>query len=137
VPDDLTIKLWREHVAALIDRGGYDPDRDLLILDGMPRSLTQARMLDDLIEPLIIIHLIASDLDAMVRRMRLRARKQGRHDDVDENVIRRRFEVYAAATAPVLDHYDADLLTTIDGMGTIDEVSARVWEAIRPVVETI
>ncbi|MDY7107425.1 MAG: nucleoside monophosphate kinase, partial [Planctomycetota bacterium] len=37
VPDDLTIRLWQDHVRGLIDAGTYDPTRDILLLDGMPR----------------------------------------------------------------------------------------------------
>jgi adenylate kinase len=136
VPDDLTIDLWKAHVAGLIERGDYVPDRDLLMLDGMPRSLAQAEILEDVIEPLVIVHLVAKDLDEMVRRMKLRAEKEGRHDDADEGVIRRRFEVYEAETAPVLGHYDAGLVVEIDGMGTIDEVADRVCSAVTPVYES-
>lgn len=130
VPDDLTIELWRGHVRDMIAGGAYDPQNDLLILDGMPRSVNQARMLDDLIDPIIIIHLVAPDLDEMVHRMRLRAEKQGRHDDADESVIRRRFEVYEAETAPVLHHYDESIIAAVDGLGTIDEVHERIRDAM-------
>ena len=135
VPDDLTMAIWRAYVDGLIESGAYRPDNDLLLLDGMPRSTAQATILDDVIEPLVVIHLDAPDLDEMVRRMKLRAEKEGRHDDADESVIRRRFEVYRAETSPVLGHYDDDLIAEIDAMGTVDEVAERVWEAVAPVHE--
>jgi len=133
VPDDLTIELWKDFVAGLAKAGTYDPARDLLLLDGMPRSVAQAEMLDGVIEPLAIIHFTVDDIDAMVQRMKLRAEKEGRHDDADENVIRNRFDVYRNETAPVLDHYDKGLAIDIDAMGTIEDVHERVKAAIEPV----
>jgi len=49
-------------------------------------------------------------------------------------VIRRRFEVYEEETAPVLDHYDEELVIDIDAIGTIDEVAERVREAVGSLV---
>jgi adenylate kinase len=133
VPDDLTIQLWQDHVQGLVDGGEYDPQRDTLLLDGMPRSVNQANMLDGLIEPKAVLHLVARDIDEMVQRMKKRAETEGRHDDADENVIRNRFDVYARETAPVLEHYDSALVHEIDAMGTIDEV----FERARAVLERL
>jgi adenylate kinase len=135
VPDDLTIRLWQDHVQQLIDAGSYDPGHDILLLDGMPRSVPQAEMLDGLIDPLAIIHFTVGDIDEMVQRMKLRAEKEGRHDDADENVIRNRFEVYRNETAPVLDYFDPGLVIEVDAIGTIDEVHGRVKSAVMPVYE--
>jgi len=136
VPDDLTIELWQDHVKGLIDAGTYDPGHDILLLDGMPRSVPQAEMLDGLIEPLAIIHFTVGDIDEMVKRMKLRAEKEGRHDDADENVIRNRFDVYRSETAPVLDHFDPGLVIEVDAIGTIEEVNERVKSAVMPVYES-
>jgi adenylate kinase len=133
VPDDLTIELWQAHVQSLIDRGAYRPAHEMLMLDGMPRSENQARILETVIEPLVIVHLVAQDIGQMVQRMKLRAEKQGRHDDADESVIRRRFEVYDAETAPVLAHYDPALIVEIDALGSVEEVAERVRAAVLPV----
>jgi adenylate kinase len=102
VPDDLTIQVWQQHVRDLIENEKYNPDSDMLILDGMPRSINQAKIIGEHIEVLKIIHLVAADINEMVERMKGRARREGRHDDADEKVIRRRFEVYEQETAPVL-----------------------------------
>lgn len=124
VPDELTVELWRAHVAGMIERGEYDPGADVLLLDGIPRSEGQASMMEGLIAPAAIIHLVVSDLDAMVLRMKGRAEKEGRADDADEAIVRNRFTVYDRETAPVLDHYDPALVRDIDAQQTIDEVFA-------------
>jgi adenylate kinase len=130
VPDDVTVELWQDHVRGLVASGTYRPQEHILILDGIPRSLEQARMLEQHIEPLGILHLVARDIDEMVRRMKQRAETDGRADDADESVIRRRFEVYAAETAPVLGAYDQNLVHDVDAMGTIDEVEVRVRQVM-------
>lgn len=132
VPDDITIRIWKEHMDHLIAAGAYRPGDQMLCLDGIPRNLSQARVLDAYIQPMAIIHLAARDLDAMVMRMLRRARKEGRHDDADEDVIRNRFEVYRKETQPVLDHYGAHLVTRIDPMGTPAQVLCEILKVIAP-----
>ncbi len=134
VPDELTIRLWEQHVAQLISRGLYTADRDILLLDGIPRSVAQAEAMHDYIDVLLVVHMIAANLDEMVRRMQQRATEQGRTDDADDAVIRRRFEVYEQETAPVLGAYDASLIASVDGLGTPVEVLLRVLQAIVPCV---
>jgi adenylate kinase len=70
------------------------------------------------------------DRDEVVQRLLKRAEIEGRADDT-EDVIRRRQEVYAEQTAPLLEVYAGrDLLVEVDGMGSVDEVSARVFTAL-------
>ena len=57
VPDELTIELWRDYVRTQVDEGTYRPASDLLLLDGIPRSLGQARALDDSVDVLRVVHL--------------------------------------------------------------------------------
>lgn len=133
VPDDLTIELWQQHMKALIAAGKYSPDKDLLILDGIPRSRYQAMAMDLYIRVLRIIHLICPNIDEMVKRMMRRAHKENRPDDADEKVIRRRFDVYEHETRPVLSHYDPKLIGEVNAVGTPAEVLMHVLETVVPV----
>ena len=137
VPDFLTVRLWRQHVEQLIARELYDPASDILLLDGIPRSKPQAESMCEHINPVMIIHLVCEDVDEMVRRMQKRATEQGRPDDADESVIRKRFEVYADQTAPVLACYDSELITDIDALGTQAEVLLRILSAVVPQINDI
>ena len=132
VPDDLTVELWKQHVANLVASGVYHPDRDLLVLDGIPRSITQAEALDDLIEVVGIVHLEAPNLDILIERMKRRADEQGRHDDADEAVVRHRFEVYEAETRPVLAFYPTNLVSSVSAMGPPVDVLHRVLGVVAP-----
>jgi adenylate kinase len=132
VPDFLTVRLWRQHVEQLISRELYKPEFDVLLLDGIPRSVPQAESMKEYINPCMIIHLVCEDLDEMVRRMQKRATEQGRPDDADESVIRKRFEVYREQTAPVLACYDKSIISDIDALGTQADVLLRVLSAVLP-----
>jgi adenylate kinase len=133
VPDELTMRLWRQFMEGLVKVGKYSPRADLLLLDGIPRSRTQAAMLEPCIVPLLVLHLAAPDLNQMVVRMKRRALKENRPDDADESIIRRRFEVYEAESKPVLSHYDKKLVAEVNAIGTPAEVLLRVLQALVPV----
>ncbi len=132
VPDDLTVRLWRQYVQGLIDTNQYRPDTDLLVLDGIPRSAAQAAMLDEHIDVLRVVHLVCTDTDALVNRMKKRAQHSNRPDDADEKIIRRRLEVYQQETEPVLDFYDAALISNVDAVGLPGEILMNVLDTIIP-----
>jgi adenylate kinase len=99
------------------------------VLDGFPRNLTQASSLEQLLtergEEIDAVVELQVPEDELVRRLLGR----GRTDDT-EDVIRRRQEVYREETAPLLEHY-RDRLVTIDAVGTVEEITDRVSDALR------
>lgn len=133
VPDELTVEMWRQNMHAQTVLSLYKPRVDLLVLDGIPRSLGQAKALEPYIDVLQIVHLVCPDLDAMVERMKKRAIKENRLDDADERVIRRRFDVYERETSPVLAHYSDAIVTDVSAIGSPAEVLEHVLEAVIPV----
>lgn len=135
VPDQITIDLWREHIAEHVRAGCYSPERDLLILDGIPRNVPQTELMDDLVEVLGVILLAAADPEQMLQRLRGRALKEGRADDAKDDVIRRRLAIYAEETEPVLAHYPPPLLHRIDALGTPARVLQRVLCVLAPIQE--
>jgi adenylate kinase len=87
------------------------------------------------IDPFMIIHLVREDIDEMVRRMQKRATEQGRPDDADESIIRKRFEVYREQTAPVLAYYNDEIIANIDALGTQAEVLLRILSKVVPALK--
>jgi adenylate kinase len=132
VPDELTVQLWQEHTRTLQQHDIYSPKSDLLILDGIPRSVNQAKALEPYVNVLRVVHLTFKNMDDMVKRMKRRAARENRRDDADEAVIRRRFEVYKNETAPVLGCYDKGLISDVNAIGTPAEVLLHVLEAVVP-----
>ena len=135
VPDELTCRLWYQYVQGLINTNKYNPATDVLVLDGIPRSVSQAETLDEHIEVMGIIHLVCDDMEEVVGRMKRRAEIQNRPDDADEAVIRRRFEVYTEETQPVLGHYDASLVHDVTALGNPGDILLHILEKVIPAIE--
>lgn len=133
VPDDLTIEMWRENMHAQTVLSLYKPAVDLLILDGIPRNVGQAKVMSRYLDVLGVIHLTCRDIDEMVHRMKRRALKENRLDDVDEKVIRKRFDVYERETAPVLAQYDSSIIHEVDASGSPARVLMHVLEVVVPI----
>lgn len=133
VPDELTVELWRENARARAVLGYYKPHHDILILDGIPRNVNQAKLIANDINVLGIVHLVCRDQDEMVKRLRRRALKENRRDDAQEEVIRHRWKVYEDETAPVLAHYPADRVFHVDAMGSPACVLSHILDQLVPV----
>jgi adenylate kinase len=133
VPDEVTIELWQDYMNKRIAEGSYDPSTMLLVLDGLPRTVNQAKVIEPFIDVLGIVHLNAKDKEAMVQRLRQRAIQQQRTDDAKEEVVRNRLDIYERETRPVLDAYDASIVHEIDAIGTMACVLSSVLDAVAPI----
>lgn len=114
MPDDLTVQLWRANVHHRVESYQFKPDIDFLVLDGIPRNVDQAFLLEPDIEVLKLFHLSCPNRDELVRRLRKRALKDNRFDDASEDVIQKRFKTYEDETKPILDYYKGDRVVDID-----------------------
>ena len=128
VPDELTNALVTDRLNEADAAGGF-------LLDGYPRTTDQVRYLDELLashgHALDAVVRLVADEDEIVRRLRQRAIDQGRVDD-SEAAIRHRQEVYQRETAPLLEMFrDRDLLVEVDGLGAVDDITERIFEALR------
>jgi adenylate kinase len=132
VPDDVTVKMWADTINARTILSEYKPRQDLLILDGIPRTLDQARIMSRHVEVLQIVHLICPDQEAMFERLRRRALKENRFDDAKEAVIRKRWEVYERETRPVLGHYPQDIIHEVNSIGSPAEVLRDILSVLAP-----
>jgi adenylate kinase len=131
VPDEVTNAMVRDRI------GLPDCERGFL-LDGYPRTLAQVYELDSMMADygmkLDAVVCLTADQDELVARLLQRAHVEGRADDT-EDVIRRRQEVYAEQTAPLIAVYrERGLLVEVDGMGEIDIVTHKIFWAIDSMV---
>jgi adenylate kinase len=118
VPDDATVRLWKQSIQGSQSLGQFNPDKDTLVLDGIPRNVNQARMLQDSLDVRAVFYLTCSDFNKLVERLQRRALRDNRLDDANLSVIRTRLETYELETKPVLDFYGPQLVHTIDSTQT-------------------
>ena len=124
VSDDIIVEM----IAARID----DDCGNGAILDGVPRTVSQAHALDKMLDSkkLALDHVIEIKVDkaALFARIENRAAETGgaRSDD-NADTLRKRLEVYYENTAPLLPYYaDKGVLKSVDGMNSIDEVASQI-----------
>ena len=134
VPDEVVLQMVRDAFENL-DGDGY-------VLDGLPRTMEQARALYDIAVDLgltadVALHLQVDDAE-LVKRLLARAQQSGRADDT-EDVIRHRLELYREVTHPILEWYgERGILVAVDGDRPPELVSRHVLtalEVLRQVVD--
>ena len=127
VPDEVTNAMVRDRLEQPDAARGF-------LLDGYPRNAAQSTVLDEFLgarsESLDAVIELAVDEGQLLERLAKRAAEQGRTDDT-EDAIRRRLAIYHESTAPLVDYYrDRGLLKTVDGLGSVDDVTARILSAL-------
>ncbi|MDR2122847.1 MAG: adenylate kinase [Flavobacteriaceae bacterium] len=133
VPDELTTEMLKDELQRNSDQKGF-------ILDGYPRTTSQAEALDVLLKELfqaevnVTLALYVDD-EVLVQRILKRSLDSGRSDDADENIIRNRIKEYYEKTAIVSDYYkDQNKLVELKGEGSIEEITRSLSEEIEKVV---
>jgi len=128
VPDSVTIDMLRSKVLKYSNPNGF-------IFDGFPRTNAQANALDEFLstQNTAITLMLALEVEEEELKSRLlkRAEVSGRADDADPAIIENRIRVYNNETAPVKDYYlQQGKYISIDGIGSIDEITSRLFSAI-------
>ncbi len=128
VPDEITIAILEEEVKKF-------PNAKGVIYDGFPRTTEQAKALDSFLSSkntsvTMMLSLVVTE-DELRDRLMKRASDSGRLDDADPKIIQNRIDNYNAKTAPVAEFYDEQSkLSEIDGIGSIDEITDRLFDAV-------
>ena len=128
VPDEIVIKMVDKKLSSENNTRGF-------IFDGFPRTVNQARALDELMEKKdqkidIMIALQVSE-DELRKRIVLRGKTSGRSDDQDVEKINNRIKVYHEETLPVANYYEAKgKYKGVEGMGSIDDIFQNICEVI-------
>src|SRR5690349_22253824 len=114
----------------------FHSESEIIVLDGLPRSVAQAKLLEDTVDVLRVVYLVA-DQAKMVERLRRRALKENRVDDASDEVIARRFEVYQKETKPVLDYYAGERIVRVDAAQSQIKVLSDIIKVLVPLKEKI
>ena len=134
VPDELTIQLWKIRINDGVRSHHFKPEIDALVLDGIPRNVRQAEIMEDMIDVRQVFHLHCADRTALVHRLQRRALKDNRFDDASLEVIRKRLELYDSLSRPLLDFYSAkhgpQIIKTIDATQSPVQVLGEIIATI-------
>lgn len=127
VPHNIIMDVLREVI------GSKDPSTRILF-DGVPRDFDQMRDFDAIMHDsnrdFRCIHLVVPE-EVVLERLRKRAEEQGRADDAKPEFIQRRIGWFKEKSIPVISAYaDKGLVTEVDGLGTVEEVYARMQAAV-------
>src|SRR3982751_1510691 len=133
VPDEFTVQVWRNYIKGMELTNQFHPETQMLVLDGIPRNVQQAKLLEDTIEVVKVIYLVCADMSKMVERLRRRALKENRIDDANDKGIKNRLEVYERNTKPLLEFYPADKIARIDATMSQFKVLHSIIDLLVPV----
>ena len=127
VPDEIIIEI-------LVNRISKDDCSNGFLLDGFPRTIPQAKGLNDILknnrQKLDAVVSLTANENELIERLIKRGRDSGRSDDTPE-IIKQRQEVYWKQTSPLVNFYNnKKLLKEIDGIGEINEIKNRILEAL-------
>ncbi len=130
VPDEIAIKLWTGRIKQAVESRDFRPNLDYLVLDGIPRDVNQARLMEEKIAVKAVFHLTCPDREELVSRLKHRALKDNRYDDANERVIRKRLKTYENESKPLLDYYDKNIVFGIDAAQPPAQVMLEILQGV-------
>ncbi len=116
LPDHVTVQIWYNYVTGLIATNKYFPSDQLLLLDGIPRTVEQVKILSNYVDVQKIILLEGKNQEVLIKRIQRRALIEKRLDDQNAEVLKKRMEVYAKETQPLLSHFSKDVIHTFNAL---------------------
>ena len=124
VPDAVVIGMIKSKLEANKDAKGF-------IFDGFPRTVDQAKALDELLNtngtPISGMLSLEVEKQELINRLLSRGKISGRADDQDQLIIENRINIYNEKTSPLIEYYKKKgKHSGINGMGTIDEIAGRL-----------
>jgi adenylate kinase len=128
VPDEVVIGMIKSKLDANKAARGF-------IFDGFPRTVDQAKALDNLLNengtPISGMLSLEVDKQELIGRLLSRGKVSGRADDQDQSIIENRINVYNKKTKPLIEYYKKQgKYFSINGMGTIEEIAGRLKKVI-------
>ena len=129
VPDAVVIGMIKSRLEANKEAKGF-------IFDGFPRTVDQARALDELLNanstPISGMLSLEVEKQELTDRLLSRGKISGRADDQNQSIIENRINVYNEKTSPLIEYYEKQgKHFGINGMGTIEEIAERLKAVVK------
>jgi len=129
VDDKTTVELFFKTLEKYIKEKKFNPKKQILLLDGIPRNSKQVELIKEKIDVVKLVYFFCDDDNILIERLKKRAILEGRKDDKEE-VIRKRLEIYKKDTEAILKKYDESLVLRINGMKSIEEIHEELIEKL-------
>lgn len=114
LPDEVAIEIWKHYVQGLIATNSFYPESQDLLLDGIPRTLEQAKMLSEYVNVRHIIVLNASNTKELMRRIQKEARLKGQMEEISTEVMQARLENYESSINEILAYYPKHIISHVN-----------------------
>ena len=122
MPDELTVEIWRKYTEGLINTNKFFPSQQFLMLDGIPRTLAQAILMEQYIDVIHIIVFEVENENELVRRLARRATIEKRVDDASVESVKNRIREYRVLSTQVLEHFPEEIISRFNAELTPTEV---------------
>ncbi|MEM8629485.1 MAG: nucleoside monophosphate kinase [Chlamydiota bacterium] len=113
LPDEQAVAIFLKHLNSLVEQQVLHPAKDLLILDGLPRTVEQVDLIKAQVVVETVVHLKIRDQQTIYDRIEKRARKEGRPDDQISHLARERVKEYERKTVEILNRYPPGILVPV------------------------
>lgn len=124
VPDDIVMEVIRTHIETQL------PDNQGVLMDGVPRTVAQVDLLAEWAEVERVIQFKIREPEVLIERIAGRAREEGRADDANPEILRRRLQIYEEETAQVIKRYPEAKILPINAQQSKLEVLRDVLDAL-------
>jgi adenylate kinase len=118
-------------MAHLVTLGKFKPEIDHLVLDGIPRNVEQAKLLESDLKVEALFHLVCHDKAKLEDRLKRRALRDNRLDDASDSVIHDRLLTYEKETKPVLEYYGKKIVKEVDAEQFPFEVTRDILNQVK------
>lgn len=129
VPDEIMMEVCKSYFNGLIATHQFNPKTHYMIIDGIPRTINQAKLLKVMTNIEQVVVLDIADTDVLIDRLLKRAVIEGRQDDANKEILKRRFQVYKEQTEQVLSVFDPSKITYINADQLRYQVAKDVIES--------
>ena len=133
-PDEMMVKVFNQHIDGLVENGSYDPKKQLLMLDGIPRTVPQVHLLEGAIEVVHVVYFDVGSKEELIERIEKRAKIEGRSDDASIAIMEKRMQIFEDKTLKVMEAYPKEKLVRIDATKAPLQVLSEVLERLAPVL---
>ena len=126
IPDNIIFELLAHILESDMDKGIFDPAKQILILDGFPRDVSQVKMINSRFEIIRIIDIYSPDDTVLADRILKRAKSEKREEDQNIETIKKRLAIYRNETAEVLECYPKEIVSKINAIGTVENIHKQI-----------